>query len=63
VIPKLTDEMALITRIRARQIECSAFDGLTTPEQRREIVRKSILASGETERFGSEFAKVYGEGL
>jgi hypothetical protein len=63
VIPKLTDEMSLITSIRARGIECRAFDGLTTHEQRREIVRASILASGELERFREPFAKCYGQSL
>jgi hypothetical protein len=63
LIPKLTDELSLITSIRARQIECRAFDGLTTPEQRREIVRKSILASGSQDRFREPFEKVYGQSL
>lgn len=63
MIPKLTDEMSLITNIRSCGIECRAFDGLTTPDQRREIVRKALLANSAQERFGGDFARVYGEAL
>lgn len=56
MIPKLADELALITRMRVQKIDCRAFDGLTTPEQRREIVRDAIRGSN-SDRFSEEFAK------
>lgn len=61
MIPKLSDEMSIITRIRSRGIECRAFDGLTIWEQRREIVRKALLANSAQDRFGAEFERIYGE--
>lgn len=47
VIPKLTDEMALVIKIRSLQVRCEPFDGLTTVEQRRAIVQKSLDGIGD----------------
>lgn len=38
----LADEMSLVTKLRSLQITCNAFDGLTTFEQRRELVRGAV---------------------
>lgn len=68
--PKFTDELALITKIRALQIECNAFGGLLTPEQRRDIVRKAIdpvldvtytMRDGKRITMAMQYADTYGE--
>ncbi len=69
MIPKLTEEMALITKIRSLRIDCNAFEGLTTPEQRCGVVRKAIepvldvtfnIVNGKRITMGMKFADVYG---
>lgn len=69
MIPKLADEMSLVTKIRALGIECNAFDGLSTPEQRLEIVRAALLpvddvtysvTNGKRITIAMRFAAVYG---
>lgn len=35
-------ELSLISKVRSLGIECNAFDGLSTIEQRMDIVRKAI---------------------
>lgn len=67
--PKLADEMSLITFLRSLQIEV-AFDGLRTPDQRREIVRAALMPvddvtftirNGRRITIAMRFAEVYGE--
>jgi hypothetical protein len=69
VTPKLTDEMTLITKVRSLRIDCNAFDGMTTPEQRCDIVRKAIepvldvtftIRNGKRITMAMQFADVYG---
>lgn len=70
MIPKLTDEITLVSKVRSLGIECSAFDGLTTPEQRRAAVRIAIdpvlevtfaVRNGKRISMAMQFASVYGE--
>lgn len=65
----LTDEMFLITKIRSLQIPCNAFDGLTTFEQRRELVRGAVsqvpdvtftVKDGKNITIAQQFTRVYG---
>lgn len=65
----VTDEMTLITKIRSLQIPCNAFDGLTTFEQRRELVRGAVsqvpdvtftIRDGKAITIGQQFQRVYG---
>lgn len=70
MIPKLTDEITLISKVRSLGIQCNAFDGLTTPEQRRAAVRVAIdpvlevtfsVLNGKRITLAMQFASVYGE--
>jgi hypothetical protein len=63
------DEMSLITKIRSLQVVCNAFDGLTTFEQRRELVRGAVsqipdvtytVRDGKNITIAQQFEKVYG---
>lgn len=65
----LTDEMTLITKIRSLQIPLNAFDGLTTFEQRRELVRGAVsqipdvtftVKDGKNITISQQFTRVYG---
>lgn len=70
----LIPEMSLVTRIIQKGVKCEAFVGLTTRDQRREVVRASIRAGdlagkragkydGKPLTFAAYFAKLYGEKL
>lgn len=65
----LYDEMGLITKIRSLQVPCNAFDGLTTFEQRRELVRGAVnqipdvtftVRDGKNITIAQQFQRVYG---
>lgn len=65
----LTEEMCLVSKIRSLQILCNAFDGLTTFEQRREVVRGAArqvaevtftVRDGKNITVGKQFERVYG---
>jgi hypothetical protein len=64
----LTDEMLLVSKIRSLQITCNAFDGLTTFEQRRELVRGAVnqvpavtytVRDGKNITLAQQFTHVY----
>lgn len=67
----ITDEMALAALLKTKGHAVDAFHGLTTTEQRREVFRQAIQASGPSlpagqwkgmERtLGMVFQIVYGE--
>lgn len=66
----LAAEMSLVSKIRALGIECNAFDGLTTVEQRRPIVRAAIepvldvtftVRNGKNFTMAMQYAEAYGE--
>lgn len=70
MIPKLTDEMCLVVKLKSLGIVCSAFDGLTTHDQRREFIREALMPvddvtfavrNGKRITMGVEFARIYGE--
>jgi len=70
VTPKFTDEMALVSKIRSLGIECAAFDGLTTPDQRRQCIRAAIdpvldvtftILNGRRLTMAMKYADTYGE--
>lgn len=69
---KLTDEMTLITKLRSLQVKCNAFDGLTTIDQRREIVRAALkpveevtftVRDGKPITMAQQFQRVYEQPL
>lgn len=57
----LSQELAFQSRIHQCGIRHSAFQGLTTPEQRKESFRKVIREHQLEEKLGVEFQKLYGE--
>lgn len=68
--PKLTEELILVSKLRSLQIDCAAFDGLTTPEQRRDRVRAAMqpvldvtytVKDGKRVTISEQFERVYGE--
>jgi hypothetical protein len=63
MIPKLTDELMLATMLKAKGIKTSAFDGLTTTEQRKAAFRRAIVQEGAEDAFRAEFEQTYGEPL
>ena len=73
MIPKLTDELMLDSSLRARGVFAHAFNGLTTPDQRKQRFRDAIQCAGAgllignwngMERtLGMAFQFVYGETL
>jgi len=63
------DEMSLVTKIRSLQVVCNAFDGLTTFDQRRELVRGAVsqiadvtfaVRDGKNITIAQQFERVYG---
>lgn len=67
--PNYTDELALITKLRSLGVMLNAFDGLNTPDQRREIVRAALMPvddvtyairNGKRITIAMRFAEVYG---
>jgi hypothetical protein len=64
----LSDELELVNRLRRLNVPCSAFDGVTSYEQRRERVRAAIrrvatATYSEGVSMGEQFERVYGESL
>jgi hypothetical protein len=51
--PSLTEELVLAAKLKAHGISTTAFDGLTTPEQRKEAFRVAIRELGATYPFGT----------
>jgi hypothetical protein len=69
-VPKLADEIALVSKLRSLGAECNAFDGLTTIEQRKEAILKAMdtfegvtytVRNGKRITMAMQFADVYGE--
>lgn len=67
--PNLTAEMLLVSKIKSLGIECNAFDGLTTVEQRMDSVRKAIepvldvtytVRNGKRITMAMQYADAYG---
>lgn len=70
MIPKLPDEMAFGVKLKSLGIQCAAFDGLTTHEQRRDYFREALapvddvtftMRNGKRITIAMEFARIYGE--
>lgn len=69
MIPMLTDEIKLVTKLKSLGIKCLPFDGLTTFEHRREVVRGAArqvaevtftVRDGKNITVGKQFERVYG---
>lgn len=70
MIPNIIDEIALATKIISLHVACEFPAGLTTHEQRREIVQKSLagiedvtftIRDGKRVTIREQFVRVYGE--
>lgn len=68
----LSDEMSLVTKLVSLQVPCSPFDGLTTFEYRRELVRGAVrqvpdvtytVRDGKNITLSQQFHRVYGQAL
>lgn len=57
----ISRELSLQSRVHQCGIKHTAFEGLTTTEQRKDSFRKVILDNQLQEKLGAEFAAVYGE--
>jgi hypothetical protein len=53
MIPKLAEEMVLHAKLKGQGKATGAFDGLTTPEQRKEAFRHAIRELGPAHPFGN----------
>lgn len=58
---QLSRELSLQSRVHQCGIKHTAFDGLTTTEQRKESFRKVIVDNQLHEKLGAEFEAIYGE--
>jgi hypothetical protein len=63
MIPRLSDELALASLLKSRGVQTAAFDGLTTPDQRKMHFRAAIALNGLEEAFRERFREAYGESL
>lgn len=69
MLVNLPAEMSLVTKLRALGIECNAFDGLTTVEQRQERIRAVLdpvldvtftVRNGQRITMAMQYADAYG---
>lgn len=69
MIPKLSDEMMLVVKMKALGVNCEAFEGLNTVEQRMGIIRDAIeplldvtytVQNGKRITMAMQYANVYG---
>lgn len=63
MIPKLSDELSLATLLKSKGVQTAAFDGLTTPDQRKMHFRAAITLHWLEETFGKRFEETYREAL
>lgn len=68
----LTDEMLLTSKLKSLGVKLSPFDGLSTFETRRELLRAAVnmlpdvtytVRDGKNITLAQQFAKVYGVAL
>lgn len=68
----LSEEMSLVTKLVSLQIQCTPFDGLTTFEYRRELVRSAVrlvpdvtftVRDGKNITLSQQFHRVCGQAL
>lgn len=59
----ISREISFQSRVHQCGIKHSAFNGITTQEQRKESFRHVILANNLQEKLGKEFEQLYGEPL
>ena len=58
---QLSRELSLQSRVHQCGIKHTAFNGLTTTEQRKESFRAVIREHNLQEQLGAEFQAIYGE--
>lgn len=70
MIPKLAEEISLAVKLKSLGVQCDAFDGLTSPDQRREFFRAALepvddvtfaIRNGKRVTMAMEWARIYGE--